>query len=103
MISAAAFGLGALVEGCSGPHAASASAALVYRFDDGPELIETIRFADTALPASAGREAGFAAALRLLHLIAGIVWMGGMTFMLAAFHVLPASSERYRWPASAPM
>lgn len=52
--------------------AASASAALVYRFDDGPELIETIRFADTALPASAGREAGFAAALRLLHLIAGI-------------------------------
>ena len=52
--------------------AATARAALIYRFDDGPELVETIRFADAALPVPAGREAAFAAALRLLHLIAGI-------------------------------
>ena len=56
----------------AGYDAKSASAALVYRFDDGPELIETIRFADTELAIPAGREAAFAAALRLLHLIAGI-------------------------------
>ncbi len=52
--------------------AATASAAFVYRFDDGPELIETIRFANAALAVPAGRETAFAAALRLLHLIAGI-------------------------------
>ncbi|MBK7146068.1 MAG: endonuclease domain-containing protein [Xanthomonadales bacterium] len=52
--------------------AASACAALVYRFDDGPELTETIRFADAALAIPTGREAAFATALRLLHLIAGI-------------------------------
>lgn len=52
--------------------AATAHAALFYRFDEGPELIESIRFADTALAIPSGREAAFAAALRLLHLIAGI-------------------------------
>ncbi len=52
--------------------AARTSAALVYRFDDGPELVETIRFAESALPVPAGRDAAFAAALRPLHLIAGI-------------------------------
>jgi hypothetical protein len=52
--------------------AATARAALVYRFDDGPELVETIRFAEAALAIPEGREAAFAAALRLLHLIAGI-------------------------------
>ena len=51
--------------------AATASAALVYRFDAGPELVETVRFADTAWSVPAGREAAFAAALRLLHLTAG--------------------------------
>ena len=52
--------------------AATATAALVYAFDDGPELVETIRFADAALPVPAGRDAAFARALRLLHLVAGI-------------------------------
>lgn len=52
--------------------AALATATLVYAFDDGPELIETIRFAESALPIAGGREAAFAAALRMLHLIAGI-------------------------------
>ncbi|MHB8678434.1 MAG: UDP-N-acetyl-alpha-D-muramoyl-L-alanyl-L-glutamate epimerase [Rudaea sp.] len=49
---------------------ADGEAQLVYAFDDGPELIERIGFADTpALPEE--RRAAFAAALRLLHLIAG--------------------------------
>jgi hypothetical protein len=52
--------------------AATATAALVFRFDDDPELVEAIRFADATLPVPTGREAAFAAALRLLHLIAGI-------------------------------
>ena len=46
-------------------------AELVYAFDDGEELIERITFpAAPALPA--GREAAFAAALQLLHLIVGV-------------------------------
>ena len=46
-------------------------ACLVYAFDDGPELIERIGFPDApVLPAE--RQAAFAAALRLLHLIAGV-------------------------------
>jgi UDP-N-acetyl-alpha-D-muramoyl-L-alanyl-L-glutamate epimerase len=52
--------------------ATSATAALVYAFDDGAELVETVRFADTVLPVPADRAVAFAAALRLLHLIAGI-------------------------------
>jgi hypothetical protein len=56
----------------AGYEATTASATLVYRLEDGAELVETIRFADAALPLPAGREAAFAAALRLLHLIAGI-------------------------------
>ncbi len=44
---------------------------LVYAYDDGPELIERIRFpAAPALPPA--REPAFAAALHLLHWIAGI-------------------------------
>ena len=50
---------------------ANGVAELVYAFDHGPELIERIRF-----PAAPGlaedRKAAFNAALRLLHLIAGI-------------------------------
>ena len=50
---------------------ANGEAQLVYAFDDGPELIERIGFPDAPalLPE---REAAFSAALRLLHLIAGV-------------------------------
>ncbi|HRQ65197.1 MAG TPA: endonuclease domain-containing protein [Xanthomonadaceae bacterium] len=47
------------------------AARLRYAFDDGPELVETLRFpAPPPLPAD--RAGAFAAALRLLHLVAGI-------------------------------
>ena len=44
---------------------------LVYAFDDGPELIERVRFRDApkVLPA---RQTAFAQALRMLHWIAGV-------------------------------
>ncbi|MGH8216934.1 MAG: UDP-N-acetyl-alpha-D-muramoyl-L-alanyl-L-glutamate epimerase [Rhodanobacteraceae bacterium] len=46
-------------------------AELVYAFDDGPELVERIRFPDVpSLPKK--RRRAFDAALRLLHLIAGV-------------------------------
>ncbi|MCE5232757.1 MAG: UDP-N-acetyl-alpha-D-muramoyl-L-alanyl-L-glutamate epimerase [Mizugakiibacter sp.] len=46
-------------------------AELVYAFDDGPELVERILYPDApALPAA--RREAFAAALRLLHLVAGV-------------------------------
>jgi hypothetical protein len=46
-------------------------AELVYAFDGGPELIERVRFPDApTLPRE--RESAFEAALRLLHLFAGI-------------------------------
>jgi UDP-N-acetyl-alpha-D-muramoyl-L-alanyl-L-glutamate epimerase len=51
--------------------AARGEANLRYAFDDGMELIERIGFPDApALPAD--RHEAFAAALRLLHLIAGV-------------------------------
>ncbi len=50
---------------------ASGEAQLVYAFDDGPELIERIGFPDAPLLGPA-RAAAFDAALRLLHLIAGV-------------------------------
>ena len=46
-------------------------AELVYAFDDGPELIERITFPGGPPPAL-GREMAFDAALKLLHLIAGV-------------------------------
>ncbi|HET6905436.1 MAG TPA: UDP-N-acetyl-alpha-D-muramoyl-L-alanyl-L-glutamate epimerase [Rhodanobacteraceae bacterium] len=46
-------------------------AELVYAFDDGPELIERIRFPGAPELADERREA-FDAALRLLHLVAGV-------------------------------
>ena len=46
-------------------------AELVYAFDDGAELVERIRFAD-APPVPAHRAVAFAAALKLLHLVAGV-------------------------------
>lgn len=50
---------------------AAGVAELVYAFDEGPELIEHIRFPD-APDLLAERRAAFEAALRMLHLIAGI-------------------------------
>ena len=50
---------------------AAGEAQLVYAFDDGSELVERIVFPD-APPLAAERTAAFAAALRLLHLIAGV-------------------------------
>lgn len=46
-------------------------AELAYAFDDGAELVERIRFPD-APALTAERRVAFAAALRLLHLIAGV-------------------------------
>jgi hypothetical protein len=46
-------------------------AELVYAFDDGPELVERVTFPGApAVPAE--RRDAFAAALRLLHLVAGV-------------------------------
>jgi len=46
-------------------------AELAYAFDDGAEMVERIRFPDApALPPA--REAAFQAALKLLHLVAGV-------------------------------
>ncbi|MGN6312153.1 MAG: UDP-N-acetyl-alpha-D-muramoyl-L-alanyl-L-glutamate epimerase [Rhodanobacteraceae bacterium] len=46
-------------------------AELVYAFDEGPELIERIRFPDAPALANERKQA-FDAALRLLHLVAGV-------------------------------
>ncbi len=46
-------------------------AELVYAFDVGPEMVERIRYPGAPV-VSAGREAAFASALRLLHLVAGV-------------------------------
>lgn len=51
--------------------APSTTAELVYRFDDGPDLVERIHFPGApALPVH--RQGAFGQALQLLHLIAGI-------------------------------
>lgn len=50
---------------------ADGEAQLVYAFDDGPELVERIGFPDAPALAD-GHEAALAAALKLLHLIAGV-------------------------------
>lgn len=50
---------------------AAGVAELVYAFDEGPELVERIRFPDApAVPEA--RRAAFDAALGLLHLVAGV-------------------------------
>jgi hypothetical protein len=46
-------------------------AQLVYAFDDGPELVERVVFPD-ARPLPENRREAFDAALKLLHLIAGV-------------------------------
>lgn len=50
---------------------AAGEAQLVYAFDDGAELIERITFPD-APDVPPAREAAFRAALKLLHLVAGV-------------------------------
>ena len=52
--------------------AASGVARLVYAFDDGPELIETITFPGAPFVLDAARDAAVQRALRLLHGIAGV-------------------------------
>ena len=47
-------------------------AQLVYRVDQGPELIETITFPHAPWPPEASRQVAFSQALELLHLLAGI-------------------------------
>jgi len=47
-------------------------ARLVYRFDGGPDLVETFRFPYSPWPPEASRQAAFTQALNLLHLVAGI-------------------------------
>ena len=56
---------------------------LVYAFDDGPELIERIVFPD-ARPLPENRKRAFDAALKLLHLIAGVsYYKAGVPSMIA--------------------
>ncbi|MFT4179537.1 MAG: UDP-N-acetyl-alpha-D-muramoyl-L-alanyl-L-glutamate epimerase [Thermomonas sp.] len=47
-------------------------AQLVYAFDDGPELVETVTVPGAPFAFDAAREAAVQRALRLLHLIAGV-------------------------------
>ena len=47
-------------------------AELVYAFDDGPELVEVLQFPGAPYQMDANRRQAIAAALRLLHLIAGV-------------------------------
>lgn len=47
-------------------------ACLGYRFDDGPELLERIRFPYSPWPPEASRQAAFDNALKILHLVAGV-------------------------------
>ncbi|NUO76184.1 MAG: endonuclease domain-containing protein [Lysobacter sp.] len=55
-----------------GLDAASGVAQLVYAFDDGPELIETITVPGAPFALDDARAAAVERALRLLHLIAGV-------------------------------
>jgi len=52
--------------------AATGIARLVYAFDDGPELVETITVPGAPFALGAARAAAAERALRLLHLIAGV-------------------------------
>ena len=47
-------------------------AQLVYAFDNGPELTETVTLPGAPFALDAQREAAAQRALRLLHLIAGV-------------------------------
>ncbi len=52
--------------------AATGQARLVYAFDDGPELVETVTFPGAPFALDGARGAAVQQALRLLHLIAGV-------------------------------
>ena len=52
--------------------AGSGEARLVYAFDDGPELIERIRFPEAPYELDDARRHAMQKALQLLHLIAGV-------------------------------
>src|SRR6185369_9786149 len=52
--------------------AGTGEARLIYAFDDGPELTETIRFPDAPYALDEARAGAVEQALRLLHLIAGV-------------------------------
>ncbi|MGN6513485.1 MAG: endonuclease domain-containing protein, partial [Lysobacteraceae bacterium] len=52
--------------------AASGEARLVYAFDDGPELVETVTLPGAPFALDGARAAAAARALRLLHLVAGV-------------------------------
>ena len=52
--------------------AGSGVAQLVYGFDDGPELVETVTLPGAPFALDAAREAAATQALRLLHLVAGV-------------------------------
>ncbi|WP_374472812.1 UDP-N-acetyl-alpha-D-muramoyl-L-alanyl-L-glutamate epimerase [Arenimonas sp.] len=51
---------------------ATGEARLGYAFDDGPEMVETIRFPGAPFALDGARAAAVERALRLLHLIAGV-------------------------------
>ena len=52
--------------------ASTGVARLVYAFDDGPELVETVTLPGAPFALAPAREAAAQRALRLLHLIAGV-------------------------------
>src|SRR5690349_16794211 len=52
--------------------AATGEARLAYAFDDGPRLVETLRFPGAPFALDGARAAAVEQALRLLHLIAGV-------------------------------
>ena len=55
-----------------GLDAATGEVQLVYAFDDGPELVERVRFPGAPFALTVERTAAVEQALRLLHLIAGV-------------------------------
>ena len=57
--------------GC-GFDAATGEARLAYAFDDGPEMVETVRFPGAPFALDAARAGAVQRALRLLHLVAGV-------------------------------
>ena len=52
--------------------AATGEARLAYAFDDGPRLVETIRYPNAPYALDATRAQAAQRALRLLHLITGV-------------------------------